>query len=228
MKRVLITGGSKGLGRALCRLFLEKGYEVISVSRSHNSMDGIIAYYADLSRSQERRHFIEQIVSRFSRIDVLINNAGLALSGLLADFNEMDYEQVIETNFSATRHLTEAFLPLLTNGGSVVAITSRVGREGRAGLSGYAVSKGLLMGYVTGIAESLHQKGVRIIGVNPGFMQTDMVRPRHIEKQRKQSLLGAINAVETSARFVYWLSEATWGTGRIFDCDGREYKSWTN
>ena len=227
LKTALITGGSRGLGEALCRLYLEKGFAVVSVSRNPSGVRGVENCLADLSSPRETASCAERIREGHGRLDLLINNAGVSPAALIMNADEKDYERTVQVNFNAARALTESLRGLL-HGGCVVNIASRTGVEGRAGLCAYAASKGLLIGYTAGLAREMRAEGIRVFAVNPGFMKTGMALPKIVEKQTRESLLNAVSTPEASARFVYWVSCLRGGSGRLFDFDSRIYKSWTN
>lgn len=227
MKRALVTGGSRGLGAALCALFLEKGYEVLTICRSAPSLAGVRAYRADLCDPEQARRVAGEIRADVPGLDVLVNNAGLSMAARIVNMSEKEYDQVVQVNFNAPRILTESLRPLV-KGGSVVNIVSRVGIEGRIGLCNYAASKGLLLGYSRAMAAELARDDIRIFAVNPGFMVTGLVRPGLIDVQKGESLLGRISDPAASAGFVYRVSQLRWGSGTLFDFDSRLYKSWNS
>jgi len=137
------------------------------------------------------------------------------------------FDEAMQTNFNAPVRLIEGLVGCFEDGGVVVNVVSRVGVEGRIGLSGYAASKGSLIGYTRGVARFLGSRRVNIHAVNPGFMVTDMVQSRKtIDTQTAASVLGKVARVEEAARFVFWVSGIRWTTGRLFDFDSRMYASW--
>jgi NAD(P)-dependent dehydrogenase (short-subunit alcohol dehydrogenase family) len=225
MKRVLITGGSSGLGLALAQSFLALGYEVHTLSRRGESAPGTVNYRVDLSDAQAIRAFTHTFCAKSTRLDLLINNAGISPSGLIPSFSERDFDETLCVNFTAARLLVEELRPIL-KAGTIINIVSRVGKEGRAGLCAYAASKGLLLEYTKMQAPRLRSEGIKILAINPGFMVTAMVTEKSIQKQRRESLLGANSSPERTAGFIAWIAGQSFGSGELYDFDSRVYKSW--
>lgn len=225
MRRVLITGASRGLGRALCSLFIERGDEVLALSKSGEALPGARSLRADLSDPAAVHALAADLFDRFPSIDILIHNAGIAPGARLHNAEEADFDRAIMVNFTAGRVLSERLRDRL-KGGLVIFILSRVGFEGRIGLSGYAVSKGLLAGYVAGAAQDFSQDKIRIWGVNPGFMKTGMVTDPIIEAQAAASLLHAALPPENAAMAIVALCGLNLGSGFFLELDSRTYGSW--
>jgi 3-oxoacyl-[acyl-carrier protein] reductase len=226
MSVAVITGGSSGLGLRLARKYTNQGYEVITCSRRGKSCENALSFQADFSRPESVTRFAHSIKKDTEKINVLINNAGISPAARILNFNEQDFLDTLQVNFNAARSLTECLRPLLSGGGSVVNIVSRVGIEGRIGLCAYGAAKGLLIGYTRGMAREFGNDNIRINCVNPGFMVTGMVTEKTMDRQKGESVLQIISDIDASAEFVYWISTIKWGTGQVFDFDTRIYSTW--
>ncbi len=226
MKTALVTGGSGGLGLCLVRKFLESGYRVITLSRRGTSENGAESHCVDLRNDTEVGDFIHSIKSSVEKLDVLVNNAAISSAARILNASEESFDETLKVNFISAQKLTEAFLPLIATNGAIVNIISRVGFEGRIGLCAYASSKGLLAGYTLHLAERCRHVGVRVYGVNPGFMVTDMVNENAVMLQKKESLLGVVSVPERSADMIYLIIKDETGIGPIIDIDSRIYQSW--
>lgn len=187
---VMITGASKGLGRAIARAFAKKGANLAICARGEVKLHevakeledlgaDVLAVTADASDSRDIERFVSLTVSNFGKIDVLINNAsklGPSPMPYLADFPSDEFLDVLRVNAAGPFQLTKRVLPgmLQRDKGSIINITSEAGNVGYAGWGAYGVSKFALEG-VTGIwADEVSETGVRINMVDPGEMNTEM------------------------------------------------------
>jgi len=227
MKKVLITGASSGLGQALAHAFQNNGDQVLTLSRRGQSIPEAVNISLNLLDEDGIATFIHHFKTLHSKLDILINNAGISPSGRILNFSEADFDKTVAVNFKACRQLTEGLRPILS-GGLVVNIVSRVGIEGRTGLCGYAAAKGLLSGYTIGMAEELKKDNIRIVGINPGFMRTEMVDEKAIEMQKRESVLSATSTVERSASLILALVSQPIASGQLINLDSRIYHSWNH
>jgi NAD(P)-dependent dehydrogenase (short-subunit alcohol dehydrogenase family) len=185
-KVVMITGASRGLGRALTFACAEEGANLVITSRSADSLDPIadevegvgaevLAIPADISRSTHVEKLVEAAVERFGRIDVLINNAGLLGPRVpIAEYPEDEWRKVLEANLTGPFLLTKAAMPHIPEGGSIINVTSGVSIEGRPRWGAYSVSKFGVEGLTQILAAELEEHGIRVNSVDPGSMRTEM------------------------------------------------------
>jgi NAD(P)-dependent dehydrogenase (short-subunit alcohol dehydrogenase family) len=182
----LITGGSKGIGKAIAKAFLKEGATVIICGRNERDLKrsrdelskfGNISYIkADISKRNEVKLLRSKIERNFGKLDVLVNNAGiLGLRKPIIDYDEDIWQKTIHINLNAQFFVTKALLPLLmkTNDSSIINVSSSVGRRGKAEWGAYAASKFGLEGLTHVLADELKSK-VRVNSVNPGGTMTEM------------------------------------------------------
>ena len=188
---VMITGASKGLGKALTLAFAkmganlaicargEKGLKEVKVEAEKLGAERVLAVTADVSKSRDVERFVAMTEDAFGKIDVLINNAsilGPSPMPLLLDFPEEDFAEVIRVNIISTFLVTRRVLPgmLLRNKGSVINVTSEAGNTGYAGWGAYGISKFAVEGLTETWADEVSETGVRVNMVDPGEMDTEM------------------------------------------------------
>ncbi|MEW6684255.1 MAG: SDR family NAD(P)-dependent oxidoreductase [Nitrospirota bacterium] len=185
-KVCLVTGGGSGIGAAIARAFAREGAEVVICGRRAATLEAtrdqiaaaghhVLAVPTDLTRTQDTARLIEHVRERFGCLDVLVNNAGiLGAHAPIADYPDDEWEAVLASNLTAVFHLTKAALRLMRSGGSIITVSSSVGRVGRAGWGVYAVSKFGIEGLSQVLADELRARGIRVNTVNPGGTRTAM------------------------------------------------------
>lgn len=187
-KVTLVTGGSRGIGAAMVRIFAEHGAQVAFTYHSSEEKANAIAeelkamgsnakaYRSDASSYQESEVLIKQVLEDYGRIDVLVNNAGITRDNLIMRMSEEQWDEVIQTNlksiFNLTKHVVRSMMK--NRSGSIVNISSVVGVFGNAGQSNYAASKAGVFGFTKSIAKELGSRNIRCNAVAPGFIETDM------------------------------------------------------
>lgn len=178
-KVVLVTGGSDGIGKALVELLLNAGAKVVTCSRRPEKFDYLLQHYhhypylaerADVSIEEDCNRLIEAAIRKFSRIDILINNAGISMR---AEFSETKIEtlkNVMNVNFWGAVHVTKFALPhLVKSKGIIVGVSSIAGYRGLPGRSGYSASKYALQGWLESLRTELLHTGTHVMWVCPGF-----------------------------------------------------------
>jgi NAD(P)-dependent dehydrogenase (short-subunit alcohol dehydrogenase family) len=186
-KIAIVTGGSMGIGEAVSREFVRQGADVLIVARREEpaarlceELGGQRARYlaADVGDPSTPDRAVEETLRAFGRLDVLVNNAGIDLSGVpLLETGEADMRRVFEVNFfAATRLLQAAARAMRDHGGSIVNVTSRTGLVGVDGMAVYGASKGALQSLTRTAAVELAPLGIRVNAVAPGLTETPMVR----------------------------------------------------
>src|ERR671938_492050 len=185
-KVVMITGASRGLGRALTLACAEEGANLVITSRNADSLDPVVdeaedagvevlAIPADVSRSTHVEKLVDAVVEQFGKIDVLINNAGLLGPRVpIEEYPEDEWRKVLEANLTGPFLLTKAVIPYMSEGGSIINITSGVSIEGRPHWGAYSVSKFGLESLTQILAAELEEHGIRVNSVDPGSMRTEM------------------------------------------------------
>jgi NAD(P)-dependent dehydrogenase (short-subunit alcohol dehydrogenase family) len=191
MKKVaMITGASKGLGKALTLYFAKQGYNLAICARNETTLDmvkketehlgaKVLAVSADMSKAKDVERFVALTEEYFGQIDVLINNAsilGPSPMPFLLDYPEQDFEEVLRVNTIGPFLVTRRVLPVMLQKqqGSIINITSEAGATGYAGWGAYGISKFALEGLTETWADEVGETGVRVNMVDPGEMDTDM------------------------------------------------------
>ncbi len=224
----VITGASRGLGKALVQRFLEEGAKVACCARSLSHLQRLqlevghrhrylLALACDVADKEQVEQFSRRVLEEFGNVDVVINNAALLGSRTeLVDTTPSTWERVMEVNVNGVFYVTRSFLlPMIhRQRGSIINVTSSVGRQGRARWGAYAVSKFAVEGFTQVLAEELKLKGIRVNAVNPGAMATDMRRAAYPEED-PSSLK---TPYEITDIFVYLASDKSRSiTGRSLD-----------
>jgi 3-oxoacyl-[acyl-carrier protein] reductase len=187
-KVALITGASKGIGRSIAQRFIEEGAKVAftflsSVERGKSletelsSLGGEAkGFQSDASSSEDAEKLINDVISHFGQIDIIVNNAGITKDALMLRMSEEDFDSVINTNlksvFNTTKHAQRSMLK--QRSGSIINISSIVGLKGNAGQANYAASKAGIIGFTKSVALELGSRGIRCNAVAPGFIETEM------------------------------------------------------
>ncbi len=240
MKTVLITGATRGIGRATALKFAREGYSVAinyknstemaeSLKREIEEMGGKAEVFkADISVDSRITDMITAIYERFGRIDVLINNAGVALpQGLFTDFEESDIRSVFDINIIGMMNCTKAVIPQMVRNksGCIVNMSSVWGTVGGSCEVIYSASKASVIGFTKALAKELAPSGIRVNAVAPGFIETDM--NKHLTDAEKAEFaeniaLGRTGKAEEVADAIFFLASDSSGyiTGEVLAVDG--------
>ena len=187
-KNVLITGGSRGIGKSIVEVLFNSGANVgFTFSSSelaanqiaenlNSSSQKCIAYKSDASKLDQCEKLVESFLNDFETIDVLINNAGITKDNLLMRMGEDDFDKVMEVNLKSVFNMTKACqrVFLKNRKGSIINMSSVVGVKGNAGQSNYAASKAGIIGFSKSIAQELGSRSIRCNVIAPGFIKTEM------------------------------------------------------
>ena len=238
-KVVFVTGGSRGIGKAIALKYAQNGYNVVINYVSDNTnveelkkkfeelkVECLIEK-ADVSKSEEVEQIVKKTIEKFKKIDVLINNAGITRDGLLMRMKEEDFDKVISINLKGTFNLTKLVTPYMMKRreGRIVSISSVVGVMGNAGQSNYAASKAGIIGFTKSVAKELASRNILANCVAPGFIATDMtsvLNDKVKESINAQIPLKRMGTAEEIANAVYFLGgeENTYITGQTLNIDG--------
>ena len=239
-KRVaLVTGGSRGIGRAIAEKFAKIGYNlVINYVSDNTNLDEIkegfskygvevLLEKADVSNFNECEKMVTSAIEKFGKIDTLVNNAGITRDNLLMRMKEDDLDKVISINLKGTFNLTKLVTPYMMKKreGRIVNISSVVGVMGNAGQSNYAASKAGIIGFTKSVAKELATRNILANCVAPGFIATDMtsvLNEKVKENISAQIPLKRMGTAEEIANAVYFLGgeENTYITGQTLNIDG--------
>ena len=187
-KVAIVTGGSRGIGKAICQSFAENGCDIaLTYNNSKESAENLAddlnkmgvkakAYKSDASSFDDSSKLVDDVMSDFGKIDILVNNAGIKKDNLLMTMDKEDFDTVINTNLSSVFNLTKSSIRtfLKQRSGSIINISSVVGVKGNAGQSNYSASKAGIIGFSKSIALELGSRNIRSNVIAPGFIETDM------------------------------------------------------
>ena len=239
----VITGGSRGIGRSVALKFAEEKADIVLVhydpdeSAAQETLELLKAknvraesYKVDVSSFAEVEQLFAQIIDKYGRVDVLVNNAGITRDTLLMRMEEKDWDAVINVNLKSVFNCTHAIIrPMIKQrSGWIVNISSVVGQIGNIGQANYSASKAGIMGFTKTIAREVAARGIRVNAVAPGFIETDMTAslPEKVrEKFLEQIPLGRMGKPEEVAEVVYWLCSETssYLTGQVIHVNGGLY-----
>jgi 3-oxoacyl-[acyl-carrier protein] reductase len=235
---VIVTGGSKGLGAGIVRSFLASGDRVATCSRSSTAevaawqsdaavSDRFLFRAADLSNRADSESFVKAVFEKWGRIDILINNAGVAIDGVLGLFSDEDTDTVIDLNLKGTIHVTRLVSRhmLTQHSGRIVNISSIIGLSGYRGLSVYGATKAALDGFTRALARELGSRGITVNSIAPGYLRTEMshgLDGGQLEQIVRRTPSGRLGEPEDVARAVQFLvaDESDYITGHTLVLDG--------
>lgn len=234
-KTAIVTGGAKGIGKAIAVAFAKKGCNIVLNYRSNVSDETIkeiedcgvrcLPIQGDVSDFSFAADMMKQVKKEFGTIDILVNNAGITKDMLLMRMSEEQFDSVINTNLKGTfnmiRHASSVMLK--QKSGAIINMASVVGVTGNAGQANYAASKAGIIGLTKSTAKELGQRGITCNAIAPGFVETDMTAV--LKDEQKEMMLDAIplkryGQVEDIAQAAVFLAEATYITGQVLNVDG--------
>lgn len=238
-KIAIVTGGSRGIGRATaCRLAELGAIVAVNYVKGADAAEAVvdqisssggeaIAVRADVADHGEAANMIDQVVARFGRLDVLVNNAGITRDGLIVRLKLEDWADVLKTNLGGAFNCTQAAAKKMIKQkeGAIVNISSIVGVIGNAGQSNYAAAKAGLIGLTKSVAKELAPRNIRVNAVAPGFIATEMTEEFNQELRATiagRIPLGRFGVATEVAEAVVWLASdaAAYITGQTLIIDG--------
>ena len=239
-KVALVTGASRGIGRAIASRLAEQGATVVAAARGEHASECAAEITArggkadaitlDVTDAAAVEAAPAGVVSRHGRLDILVSNAGITRDQLLMRMKRDDWDAVLATNLTATFLLAQAAMrPMLKQrGGRIVAVSSVVGQMGNAGQANYAASKAGLIGFAKALAREVASRAITVNVVAPGLIETDMTRALHEKAQgdwATQIPLGRLGSVDDVAAAVCYLAsdEAAYITGHVLAVNGGMY-----
>jgi 3-oxoacyl-[acyl-carrier protein] reductase len=235
---VVVTGGSRGLGAGIVRSYLDSGDRVATCARSSTpevegwaadpALAGRFLFQpADLSKSTDAAAFVKTVVAQWDHIDVLVNNAGVARDGILGLFSDDDVDAVVDLNLKGTIYVTRLVSRrmLARNSGSIVNISSIVGRSGYRGLAVYSATKAALDGFTRAMARELGSRGITVNGIAPGYLRTEMshgLDEDQLAQIVRRTPAGRLGEPDDIARAAQFLTDPrnTYLTGQVLVVDG--------
>ncbi len=238
-KVALITGGSRGIGKAIALRFAAEGADIAFTSRSvsdaSRSAEAEIAalgvrvkqFASNAASFEEAHEVVKQVVEAFGHIDILVNNAGITQDGLMMRMSEEQWDAVIDTNLKSAFNYIHAVTPLMMRqrSGSIINLSSVVGVSGNAGQCNYAASKAGLIALAKSLAKELGARGVRTNCITPGLIATDMTDalPEELRDQLCKTIpLRRTGEADEVAKVALFLASdlSSYVTGQVINCCG--------
>lgn len=224
---VLVTGGNRGIGRAIAERFVRDGYSVAVTARSGEGPEGTLTVRADVTDAVALDAAFTEVEQKLGPVEVVVANAGITKDTLLLRMSEDDFDSVVATNLGGTfRVVKRASKGMLrARFGRVILISSVVGLYGSAGQVNYSASKSALVGFARSLTRELGGRGITANVVAPGFIETDMTAelPEETQKQYKANIpAGRFATPDEVAGVVTWLAsdESGYISGAVIPVDG--------
>ncbi|WP_241648957.1 3-oxoacyl-ACP reductase FabG [Rosenbergiella collisarenosi] len=237
-KIALVTGASRGIGRAIAEKLVAGGATVIGTATSDNGAEAISAYLGDngkglvlnVTDAASIDAVLQQIRTEFGEIDILVNNAGVTRDNLLMRMKDDEWQDILDTNLTSVFKLSKAVLRAMMKKrmGRIITIGSVVGTMGNAGQANYAAAKAGLIGFSKSLAREVASRGITVNVVAPGFIETDMTRA--LNEEQRSGILAEVPAARLGepqeiANAVAFLAsdEASYITGETLHVNGGMY-----
>lgn len=237
MKTALVTGGTRGIGKAIARAFLERGYEVVLnyhsdeqsalAAQEEFNMQGYcpILLRADVSDEGQVRAMFREFFSIYDKLDVLVNNAGISKIDVIQDTTVADFDRLFATNvrgtFLCAREVVDKMI--VAGGGSIVNISSVWGEVGASCEAAYSATKGAVIAFTKALSKELAPSRVRVNCVSPGVIDTEMnahLTGEEVRELIEEIPLGRMGAPEDVGEACVYLAEAAYVTGEVLSVGG--------
>ena len=233
-KTALVSGGSRGIGRAIVQALGREGANVAFTYLQNKpaadevaNNDNILAFQANVASFEESKSLVKQVKERFGRIDILINNSGITRDKLIALMSEKDWDDVLDTNLKGLFNLTKPVVGVMLRqrSGTILNVTSISGIVGMPGQVNYSSSKAGMIGFTKALAKEIAKANISVNALALGFVETDMtgvLNPEYRTKALEQIPLGRFAKPEEMAEIALFLvsSKASYITGQVIQVDG--------
>lgn len=238
-KVALITGATRGIGRQIAITLAKEGYDIaLNYRKENEELEEVkkeieenkvvcLAVKGDVSNFEECEELAKQVIERFGKIDVLVNNAGITKDMLLMRMKKEDFEQVIDVNLVGTFNMTKNVIQSMmkARSGRIINISSVVGVSGNAGQTNYAASKAGIIGFTKSLAKEVASRGILVNAVAPGFIETSMtevLKDEVKEEIAKGIPLKRMGTPQDVANVVKFLTseDSSYMTGQVLHVDG--------
>lgn len=237
MKTVLVTGGAKGIGAAISEVLAKEGYQVIinyktSKQRAEEIKERLTRsglkveiYKADLTKKAEVSEMVENIIKKYGKIDILINNAGISQIKPFADIEEDEWDNMMNNNLKSVYLVTKQVINnmIQNQSGSIINISSIWGITGGSCEVHYSAAKAGIIGFTKALAKEMALSNITVNAIAPGLIETDMnseLTPEDIIEIQKEIPLGRMGKPEEVAETVKWLIQSKYITGQVIKIDG--------
>ncbi len=236
-KRAIVTGGTRGIGRAIVTALLQQGVSVAATyyhdgeeaanlaAELEQSKNGSFAIRADVSNAQSVADLFAQVQQKFGQIDILVNNAGIIGQATLQELTLTEWQQTMDTNLTSIYLVTQAALPIMNAGGTIINISSNLAAVGMRGKTHYTASKAGVVGFSRSLCKEVGAKGIRVNVVAPGVIETEQIGDLTKEQRARYaylSALGRLGQPEEVASAVLFLASnlSSFITGATISIDG--------
>jgi NAD(P)-dependent dehydrogenase (short-subunit alcohol dehydrogenase family) len=230
-KTVIVTGASQGIGAAVVKAFLERGYNVVGTSRSATksaelkASDKLLLVDGDIGEAATAKKVVEAAVAKFRTIDAVVNNAGIFVAKPFVDYTAEDFQSLVSTNLEGYVYITQLAVKQMLaqkSGGSVVSITTSLVKNPVAGVpaSVQMITKGGLESITISLASEYAKEHIRFNAVAPGIVDTPLHKNNPKDFLKTLSPMGTISTSEDIADAVVYLTEARHVTGEVLHVDG--------
>ena len=238
-KVAFITGATRGIGKQIALTLSKEGYHIaLNYRREGEELDSVkreieenqvecLAVKGDVSNFEECEELVKQVIGKFGKIDVLVNNAGITKDMLLMRMKKEDFEQVIDVNLVGTFNVTKNVISYMLKArtGRIINISSVVGISGNAGQTNYAASKAGIIGFTKSLAKEVASRNILVNAVAPGFIETsmtDVLKEEVKEEIAKNIPLNRMGTVQDVANVVKFLTsdDSSYITGQVIHVDG--------
>ena len=233
-KVAIVTGGSRGIGRALVQALAREGARVVFTYAQNQALadevangDTVIGLQADVTNFDRSKDLVKEVKERFGRIDILVNNAGITRDKLLALMSESDWDDVLDTNLKGAFNVTKPVVGVMIRqrSGAILNITSISGIVGMPGQVNYSSSKAGMIGFTKALAKEVAKANITVNALALGFVETDMtgvLRPEYKAKALEQIPLARFGKVEEMADVALFMlsPKAGYITGQVLQVDG--------
>jgi NAD(P)-dependent dehydrogenase (short-subunit alcohol dehydrogenase family) len=230
-KTVIVTGASQGIGAAVVKAFLERGYNVVGTSRSATksaelkASDKLLLVDGDIGQAATAKKVVEAAIEKFGSIDAVVNNAGIFVAKPFVDYTADDFHSLVSTNLEGYVYITQLAVKQMLaqkSGGSVVSITTSLVKNPVAGVTASVqmITKGGLESITISLASEYAKEHIRFNAVAPGIVDTPLHKNNPKDFLKTLSPMGTISTSEDIADAVVYLTEARHVTGEVLHVDG--------
>ncbi len=223
----LITGGSRGIGRALVERLTRDGWNVAFTYVTSRDLPDGLALQGDVRDAARNAAIVDEVIARFGALDALVNNAGVRRDALLYNMTDEEWREVLQTNLDGAMSMTKSALtPMMKQRrGAIVNITSLSGLYGVIGQTNYAAAKGALIAFTRSLAREVARSGIRVNCVAPGLVETDMIAKLDAEVRKEMiraiPMRRVVKPAEVAAAAAFLLGDdASAITGQVICVDG--------